>query len=96
MNPVPDPQTLTSGMNLWLWAAFAILLAMAPALIVSFHGEIGDRLAGLEFAGSVSVLFMVLLVEGFHHPSFYDLPLTLALLGFGGGVVFARFVQRWL
>jgi multicomponent Na+:H+ antiporter subunit F len=39
---------------------------------------------------------MVLLAEGFNRPSFYDLPLTLALLSFGGGMVFARFLQRWL
>ncbi len=39
---------------------------------------------------------LVLLAQGFQHPSFYDLPLTLVLLSFGGGMVFARFVQRWL
>jgi multisubunit Na+/H+ antiporter MnhF subunit len=39
---------------------------------------------------------LLLLAEGFQHPSFFDLPLTLAFLSFGGGMVFARFVQRWL
>lgn len=87
---------LTSGMNAWLWAAFALMLALVPSLIVTFRGEIGDRLAGLEFANCIVVLVMVLLVQGFDRPSFYDLPLTLTLLSFGSGLVFARFVQRWL
>ena len=47
-------------------------------------------------ASVIVILELVLLAQGFQHPSFYDLPLTLVLLNFGGGMVFARFVQRWL
>ena len=39
----------------------------------------------LELASCIVTLQMVLLAEGFQRPSFYDLPLTLALLSFGGG-----------
>ena len=87
---------LIGGMNLWLWSALAMLLALVPALVVSFRGDVGHRLVGLEFAGCVVTFVLVMLAEGFGHPSFYDLPLTLALLAFGSGMVFARFVQRWL
>jgi multicomponent Na+:H+ antiporter subunit F len=83
-------------MNIWLWAAAGMFIALVPLLIVCFRGEVGDRLVGLEMTSCVVTLEMVLLIEGFRRPSFYDLPLTLALLGFGGGMVFARFVQRWL
>jgi multicomponent Na+:H+ antiporter subunit F len=81
--------------NVWLWAAMALLVALIPCGITCFRGKAGDRLVGLEMAGVVTTLEMVLLVEGFHRIPFYDIPLTLALLSFGGGMVFARFLERW-
>jgi len=83
-------------MNLFLLAAAAILVCLVPAGIVCFRGTLGDRLVGLEFAGALVTIELLLLAEGYHRASFYDLPLTLAFLSFGGGMVFARFVQRWL
>jgi multicomponent Na+:H+ antiporter subunit F len=83
-------------MNYWLWSALALLLALFPCLYVGATKSSEDRLVALEFAGCVVTLELVLLAEGFHRPSFYDLPLTLAFLSFGGGMVFARFLQRWL
>jgi multicomponent Na+:H+ antiporter subunit F len=54
------------------------------------------RLIGLEMAGMIISLLLVLLAEGMHRPPFYDLALAVALLSFGGGLVFARFLERWL
>lgn len=87
---------MTAGMNYWLWSALALLLALPPCLYVCAVKPVSDRLVALEFASAIVTLELVLLAEGFHRPSFYDLPLTLALLSFGGGMVFARFLQRWL
>lgn len=83
-------------MNSWLWAAGGMLICLCMLMPVCFRGELGDRLVGLEMTGCVATLTMVLLIEGFSRSSFFDLPLTMALLAFGGGMVFARFVQRWL
>jgi multicomponent Na+:H+ antiporter subunit F len=85
-----------NDMNEWLWAAAGVLLALVPAGIVCFRGKISDRLVGLEFASVLVTIELMLLVQGYDRGSFFDLPLTLAFLGFGGGMVFARFVQRWL
>jgi multisubunit Na+/H+ antiporter MnhF subunit len=82
--------------NYWLWSAFALLIALLPCLYIAAFKSPPERLIALEFASCIVTLQMVLLSEGFHRPSFYDLPLTLALLSFGGGMVFARFLQRWL
>jgi multisubunit Na+/H+ antiporter MnhF subunit len=38
----------------------------------------------------------VLLAEGLHRSGVFDLALVLALLSFGGGLVFARFLERWV
>lgn len=83
-------------MNAWLWAAAGVLLALVGCLVVCFRGPTGDRLVGLEMTGALVTIELLLLCEGFNRPSFYDLPLTLALLSFGSGMVFARFLQRWL
>ena len=83
-------------MNMWLWSALAMLLAYVPTGIATFQGDPADRLVALEYAGVLTILEMVLLTEGFNRGIYYDLPLTLAFLCFGSGMVFARFLQRWL
>lgn len=80
----------------WLWAATALLVCLVPCGITCFRGAAQDRLVGLEMAGVIISLDMLLFAQGFHRPSFYDLGLTLAVLSFGGGMVFARFLERWL
>ena len=83
-------------MNPWLWTAAVVLVSLIPCGIVCFRGTLSDRLVGLEMTGVLVTIELLLLAEGFHRPSFFDLPLTLAFLSFGGGMVFTRFVQRWL
>ncbi len=55
-----------------------------------------DRLVGLEGASVIATMTFMLLAEGFQRTAFYDLPLTLALLSFAGGLVFTRFLERWM
>jgi multicomponent Na+:H+ antiporter subunit F len=83
-------------MNLWMWASCGVLLALVPCGAVCFRGGISDRLVGLEMTGTLVTILLLLLAEGFGRPSLFDLPLTLAILAFGSGMVFARFLQRWL
>ena len=83
-------------MNAWLMAAAGMLLALIPCGIICFKGTAMDRMAGLEMAGILVSLILLLLAQGFNNPNFYDLSLTLALLTFGGGLVFVRFLERWL
>ena len=83
-------------MNEWLVAATVLLGAMIPCGVVCLRGEAIDRLAGLEAAGTVAALVLLLLAEGFGRVPFTDLAVALALLSFGGGLVFARFLERWM
>ena len=73
-----------------IWQTFV------PAVIVCLRGDAIDRLVGLELAGTLATVTLALLAEGFGRVSFFDLPLTLALLTFAGGLVFARFLERWM
>jgi multisubunit Na+/H+ antiporter MnhF subunit len=83
-------------MNAWLIAAIVLLFALIPCGIVALQGDALQRLLGLEMGGLISVIEMVLLSEWMGNPNFLDLPLSLALLAFGGSLVFVRFLERWL
>lgn len=83
-------------MNVWLLAATALLVSLIPCGILCLRGDTMDRLIGLETAGIIDTLILLVLAEGFHRVAFYDLALALALLSFAGGLVFVRFLERWL
>ncbi len=83
-------------MNLWLIGAIALLLCLIPCGLVCLRGDPIDRLVGLEGAGIIATMTFMLLAEGMHRAPFYDLALTLALLSFAGGLVFTRFLERWM
>ena len=83
-------------MNPWLVAAGVMTAALVPCGIVCLRGTAADRLAGLEAAGLIATLILLLMAEGFGRQPFTDLALALALLSFGGGLVFARVLERWM
>ena len=83
-------------MNLWLWASVGMLACVIPCGIASFRGSAIERLVGLEMMGIVATMFLLVMSEAEGNPNFYDIGLTMALLAFGGGIVFTRFLERWL
>jgi multisubunit Na+/H+ antiporter MnhF subunit len=83
-------------MNGWLIAAGAMLVCLIPCGIACLRGDIADRLVALEATGLIAALILLLAAEGFHRQPFTDLALALALLSFSGGLVFARFLERWM
>ena len=83
-------------MNLWMLASIGFLFCLIPCGIASFRGSPMKRLLGLEMTGIVASLFLLTMAEALGRPNFYDIGLTMALLTFGGGIVFTRFLERWL
>jgi multicomponent Na+:H+ antiporter subunit F len=82
--------------NVWLLAALALILGLVPCAIVTFREAPMDRLVGLELASVIVCLVLLLVAQGIHRPPFFDLALAAALLSFAGGLVFARFLERWV
>jgi multicomponent Na+:H+ antiporter subunit F len=82
--------------NVWLVATLALLTGLVPCGIACLRGDVVDRLVGLEMAGVVATLVLLLLAQGFGRVVYVDLALALALLSFAGGLVFARFLERFL
>jgi multicomponent Na+:H+ antiporter subunit F len=79
--------------NEWLVAALALLAGLIPCGIVCLRGEPTERLVGLTMAGTIDALVLLLLAAGYQRTIYLDL--ALALLTFAGGLVFARFLERW-
>ena len=83
-------------MNIWLMAGVAVASSLAPCAFMCLRGTPERRLVGLEMTGMIVILSMVLFTVGTGRLPFIDLPLTLAILSFGGGLVFVRFLRRYL
>jgi multisubunit Na+/H+ antiporter MnhF subunit len=83
-------------MNLWLVAAATVSAALVCCAAMCLRGSPERRLVGLEMTSMIVVTAMVLFTVGFGRLPLIDLPLTLAILSFGGGLVFVRFLGKYL
>ena len=83
-------------MNGFVIAAVAMLVAVVPCGIVLWRGQLMAAVVAYEAISSIVVMVLVLLAEGFRRPAEFELPVLLAVLLFGSGLVFVRFLERWL
>lgn len=83
-------------MNAFVIAAIAMLVAVIPCGIVMLRGKIMESVVAYEAIGSVVIMVLVLLAQGFRRSGEFELPVLLAMLILGGGLVFVRFLERWL
>jgi multisubunit Na+/H+ antiporter MnhF subunit len=77
-------------------AAVAMLICLIPAGIVIARSDLPSAVVAYEFITAVIVMVLALLAQAFQRSSLFELPVLLALLMFGGGLVFVRAVERWL
>jgi multicomponent Na+:H+ antiporter subunit F len=82
--------------NSFVIAAIAMLVAVIPCGIVMIRGQLMDAVVAYEAISSVVLMVLILLAEGFRRSGEFELPVLLALLLFGSGLVFVRFLERWL
>ncbi|MBO0840802.1 MAG: hypothetical protein J2O49_08290 [Sciscionella sp.] len=78
-------------MNAWLLGAALLLVGGGvPAMVLAMRGPAEHRLLGVELAGAIAVLVLVLLATGLNQSSYLIVPTALALLSFAGTLVFSR------
>ena len=77
-------------------AAIAMLVTLLPAGFVLCRGDLASSLVAFEFITAVTVLVLALLAQAFQRPALFELPVLLAILMFGSGLVFVRAIERWL
>jgi multicomponent Na+:H+ antiporter subunit F len=83
-------------MNAFAIAATALLLGFLPLGWVAVRRRPIDGVVALELAGTVTVLVLLCLAEGLHRSFEYTLPIVAAVMSWIGGLVFVRFLGRWL
>lgn len=83
-------------MSIWLITSFIVAACLVPCAWMCLRGSPERRLVGLEMTGVIIVFLLALLSVGTNRLVFMDLPLTLSILTFGGGLVFARFLEKHL
>ncbi len=81
-------------MNLWLAASAGISLTLLPCAFVCFRGSPERRLVGIEMTSLLLTLLLVALTIAFGTQPFIDIALIMAILTFGGGLFYARFMER--
>lgn len=83
-------------MNGWMLTVFGFAAALVPCAIIALTKRTAaERLVGLDLAATVLVLLLLAVSEALERTYLYDLAFALALLSFGGGIVYARFLERW-
>jgi multicomponent Na+:H+ antiporter subunit F len=82
-------------MNAALVTALVLTAVGLPLCLArTAAGSVLSRLVGLQLAGTVVTLVLVLVADGIGRSAYVDLGLVLSLLSFAGSLVFLRFVQR--
>jgi len=82
--------------NGFVIAAIAMLLGVIPCGVVVCRGTVMEALVAYELISAIVVMVLILLAEGFRRSGEFELPMLLAVLLFGSGLVFVRFLERWL
>jgi multisubunit Na+/H+ antiporter MnhF subunit len=77
-------------------AAIAMLICLIPAGIVIARDDLPAGVVAYQFSTAVGVMVLALLAQAFERSSLFELPVLLALLMFGSGLVFVRTMERWL
>ncbi|HLI76309.1 MAG TPA: MrpF/PhaF family protein [Acidobacteriaceae bacterium] len=83
-------------MNLWLMAGGGVCLSLIPCAFLCLTGKAERRLVGFQMASLVIILALVIFTVAFGRMPFIDIALTAAIMSFGGGIVFARFLEKHL
>ncbi|HET9893870.1 MAG TPA: hypothetical protein VFQ44_02950 [Streptosporangiaceae bacterium] len=81
-------------MNGFLVTAIAMLVALVPCGIVVVKGAAMEAMVAFEGIASVMVMVLMLIPEGFNRTGEFELPLLSAVLMYGSGLVFLRFLER--
>jgi multisubunit Na+/H+ antiporter MnhF subunit len=81
-------------MNGWMWAAAVLLVLLLPCALAVFRRPFEHGLVGLQVAGPIGSVALLLVAEGTGRQPFGDLALTLAVASFAGSLLLARFLER--
>jgi multisubunit Na+/H+ antiporter MnhF subunit len=82
--------------NAFTIAATALLAGYVPLAFVALRRDAIDGVVALQVGGGLAVLIILCFAEGFHRSFEYSVAVIAALMAWIGGLVFVRFLGRWL
>lgn len=83
-------------MSAFLITAIVMLIAMVPPAVVVARGDVPDAVVAFQGIASSVVMVLALIAEGFNRSGEFELPALSAVLLYGSGLVFVRFMERGL
>jgi multisubunit Na+/H+ antiporter MnhF subunit len=83
-------------MNAFELAATILLVGLVPLGIVCARAGVADGVAALQLGGSVVVTILICLSEAAHRTTYFDVPVIAAVAVWISGLVFARFLGRYV
>jgi multisubunit Na+/H+ antiporter MnhF subunit len=83
-------------MNAFTIAGMALLAGFVPLGVVCVVQRVIDGVAALELCGALATLTFLCLGEGFHRSAYFDVPVVCAAVTWIGGLIFARFLGRFI
>lgn len=83
-------------MNAFLIAATVLVAALAPLLLVASVRRPIDGLVAVEAAAAVTILALLCLSVGLGDSVLFTVAVIAAVASWIGGLVFARFLGRWI
>jgi multisubunit Na+/H+ antiporter MnhF subunit len=83
-------------LNAFLIAATVLFAALAPLLVAAALRRPIDGLIAVELAGAVATLTLLCLSVGLGESILFTVAVIAAVTSWIGGLVFARFLGRWV
>jgi multicomponent Na+:H+ antiporter subunit F len=83
-------------MNIWELSAQVMMFGLVPLVWSAMRGDSRHRLVSFYMTGVLITLLLMLLTIAFNRMPMMDLAIAMALMSFGGGIVFAHFFARLL
>ena len=80
---------------LYLAAAIALLAGWVPLVVVCVRAHTIEGLVALQLAATLTTLVLACLTVGLHQSSFAPVALISALCAIVGGLVYARYLDRY-
>jgi multisubunit Na+/H+ antiporter MnhF subunit len=77
-------------------AGTVLFAGFAPLLWCAYSRRAVDGLVALELTGTLAVLVLLCFAEGLHRTFEFGVAAVAAVTAWTGGLVFARFLGRWL
>ncbi len=77
-------------------AALVMLVAFALSVAATLRGDVGCRLVASQLAAVIAVLITVVLSASHGRDFYVDVAMMLVITVVIGGLLFARFLERWL